>query len=354
MRQSPSGGLTATVDTTLLGESRLVDLAGKPLAGQVPAPWTQLLDANGRPLPFAPRTGPVVLDLQAGTPAYGSALAQRVPGAQVLGAEGGNWLLAYQKAYPRVPTDLEIASEIIRSSPKPMKLEQALQIARTSPKPADLDLALQIARNSPQWPNTPAFRTSIEGMPRALPWEMDPAGHLFPQQGPMTMLADPLNPKLGAQFFPATGPNGRMVPLDLADVTGVRPTSPLPLPGKVDQILLRRPFGLGKADEATSAMLGEHVSGMLKPGGFVELRPTRATDIGPAQIAAIEKAMPGSVTVRVSKGSVAAFKKTGRFPEGSSAIQQEMIREAASDMSGLGAGEFSYSVRIYSPTASAP
>ena len=319
VRRLRDGGLVADIDTTLLNESRLVDPAGRPLAGQVPAPWTPLLDASGQPLPFAPRTGPLVLDLQAGTPSYGSRVAQQVPGAQVLGVEGGNWLLAYRGIYPT--------------------------------NRADLNLSLQIARNTPVWPDTPAFRTSVEGLPRALPWEIDPAPHLFPRQGPVSMLADPAQPNLGSQFFPAIGKAGRLVPFNPGDVTGLLVEPPLSLPGQADQILLRRPFALGTADAATSEVMGQRIGQMLKPGGFVEFRPTRPTDIGAPQIEAVGRAIPGSTTFRVEAADVLAFKSNGQFPAGMGAIEQDMIRAAVADLTGLGPGEFNFVVRIYAPTA---
>ncbi|HEV2679221.1 MAG TPA: hypothetical protein VGV14_01855 [Rhodanobacter sp.] len=314
--------------TSLLGESRLVGPTGDPLGGAVPAPDPVLLDAAGHPIGSAAQ-GPVVVDLQAGTPAFLRQITSQLPGSRGMGVEPGNWLLAYQGIYPT--------------------------------NAADLQMAQMIARNSPVWPNTPAWQTPISGMPQSLPWEIDPATHLFPQQGSVTMLPDPANPYLGQSFFPALGRDSRLVPFGLSDVNGFQTGGTSGLTGVADRVYLRRTFGLGLANAEESALMGQQINSMLKPNAnaFVEIRPTRATDFstGPSQqypnavdqVAAIAEQMPGARVERVTSAQIRRFAETGNYPPNSTSIQQEMIRDAAADTAGLGAGQFRTVVRIYRP-----
>jgi hypothetical protein len=88
VKQTQSGKLLAEMETTLHGESRLVDPAGRPLHGQSPSPWQPLVDVNGRTLPPSSRQGPVAGDLD-----MASQIARNSPhwpsAPMVKGAKGG-------------------------------------------------------------------------------------------------------------------------------------------------------------------------------------------------------------------------------------------------------------------------
>ncbi len=277
--------------------------------------------------------------MQAGTPGFLQAQTAQIPGSRGIGVEPGNWLLAYQGKYPV--------------------------------NPGDLSLALQVARNSPVWPNTPASVTRLNALPHALPWEVDPASHLFPQSGAVTMLPDLATPTAGQAFFPARGgaqppKNPRLIPFGLDDVPhgpGQQPlqvTPTLRLPGGnriggVTRIYLRRPFALGLADDVTTAQMGRQINAMLLPDGFVEIRATRTTDFnlqrGAAaatdQASVLARQIDGAAIYRVRQQDIEAYIKTGKYPAGYGIEQREMIRDAAADTGGLGAGAYRNVVRIY-------
>ncbi|WP_428672123.1 eCIS core domain-containing protein [Reyranella sp.] len=328
--------------TTLAGEPRLYGPGGQPARQQVRPPVT-LLDSAGRPIDLTPpKGGPLIVDLQAGTPAFLQAQTAQIPGSRGIGVEPGNWLLAYQGKYPI--------------------------------NPGDLSLALQVARNSPVWPNTPASVTRLDALPHALPWELDPASHIFPRSGAVTMLPDLVTPTAGQAFFPARGgaqpPRApRLIPFGLEDVPrgpGQLPlqvTPALRLPGGgriagVDRIYLRRPFALGLADDVTTAQMGRQINAMLRPGGFVEIRATRATDFNLRRQAAaatdqasvLAREIDGATIYRVRQQDIDAYVRTGEYPPDYGIRQQEMIRDAAADTGGLGAGAYHNVVRIYRGT----
>jgi hypothetical protein len=130
--------------------------------------------------------------------------------------------------------------------------------------------------------------------------------------------------------------------------------------GGVDRIYLRRTFALGTADPQTTAMMGQELNSMLRTGrsGFVEIRPTRPSDFSfptaanpnaPDQAAMLAEQIPGARVVRVTGEQIQQFARTGAMPEGLTTIQQEMIRDAARDVVGLGSGAFPGVVRIYKP-----
>jgi hypothetical protein len=343
----------AAAETLLGGETRLVGPDGRPISGQVPPAVPAILDASGRPI-RTPQIGPTIVDLQAGTPRF---LRQAVEqaGGRGVGVEPGNWLLAYQGIYPT--------------------------------RPADYEMALMLTRNSPVWPDTPAFRTSLEAMPRALPWEMDPATHLFPREGPVIMLPDPQNPHLGRGFFSPMGGKlppikPRQVPFSPRDITGFRNTPPFPeLSGQADRIYLRRAFGLAHATPEETSMMGRQIAEMLRPGAdsFLEIRAldqfgstaeARARAGDPSaidQVALIAAQIPGARVERVTGAQIRAYRTIEKLenvenPDSSQTKslaearknlgnptprQIEMIRDAMTDVEGLGKGEYKTVVRIY-------
>ena len=312
LSQVPSGATT-----TLTGQPRLVGPHGSPLgggpAGDVPP---ILVDAQGRPV-AGPQVhpGPVIVDLQSGTTSFLDEMLAKTPGARGIGVESGRWLLGYQGIHPTVQ--------------------------------GDLDLALGIARNSPIWPDTPLWRTPVEQMPRLLPWEINPAATLFPASGPVTVLPE--------SFFPATGGGGRLVPFNIQDIPpgGIQPTMHSALHGIADQVYLRRPFGLASADPAATQQLGQELNRMLKPGGFVELRLRAQTELsvpaagteGVDQAAMIAAQIEDAQVVRVDRGAIQRFQRTGQLPP--DPHQAAVLHNAASDVRGLGEGGYARIIRIY-------
>ena len=310
----------AVAQSTILRHSRLVDTSGRSLH------FSNVGQTTSR------GTGPNIIDLQGGTPSGGYQLLNQNPGATVRVVEPGHYLLARQNIYPTHPDDAA--------------------------------LALMLQQNSPIWPNTPAWNTSVETLPRLLPYEIDPATYLFPRTGSLQYVFDANAPMRSRSFFPAYG--GRLnpqvhreIPFKLKDIAGFNQT-PLPeLQGFADQIYLRRAFGIGNADAQTTRAMAEQIRGLFRRGGntnrFLEIRRTRATDFSTSdnpqkgmfdQQRIFAEVMGGAVHV-VTKSQIRRFRKTGEFPPRTSAIQQEMIRNAAQDLTGLGEGQFSHVIRIY-------
>ena len=303
--------------TTLTGQSRLVGPHSRPLSGSPGGSVPPIIvDAQGGELatPLS-RHGPVIVDLQSGTTSFLDEMLAKTPGARGIGVESGRWMLGYQGVHPTVP--------------------------------GDLDLALGIVRNSPIWPDTPAWRTPVGQMPRLLPWEIDPAATLFPARGPVVVRPEP--------FFPATGGEGRLVPLNIQDIPpgGIHPTMHPALHGIANQVYLRRPFGLASADPATTQRLGQELNRMLKPGGFVELRlraqaelsvPPAGTE-GVDQAAMIASQIEDARVVRVDRGAIQRFQRSGLLPPDPQ--QAAVLHNAAPDIRGLGEGSYARIIRIY-------
>jgi hypothetical protein len=315
-----SGEVTAPAGaaTTLTGQSRLVTPAGEPIGGGPRGPAPILVDPYGRPLPLTQPTGPVIVDLQAGTPTFLQGMVERIPGAQGVGLESAGWILGYQGIHPTNPDDLA--------------------------------LALQIARQSPIWPSTPAWRTPLSAMPRLLPWEIDPASYLFPRAGAVRIFPEPFFPPIGGEVSPGVR---RLIPLGISDVQGIQPTTHPWLHGVADQIYLRRPFGLAAADAATTQAMGQELNAMLRPGGFVEFRLRAQTELsvaverqaGADQVAVIASQIRGARVVRVDRGAIQRFLRRGELP--SDPLQREILLNAASDIRGLGEGAYARIIRIY-------
>jgi hypothetical protein len=275
-----------------------------------------IVDAQGRPYTGTPSyQGPVIVDVQSGTTSFLDEMLAKTPGARGIGLESGRWMLGYQGIHPTVP--------------------------------GDLDLALGIVRSSPIWPDTPAWRTPVGQMPRLLPWEIDPTATLFPARGPLVVRPEP--------FFPATGGDGRLVPFNISDIPpgGIHPTTHPALHAVADQVYLRRPFGLAAADPATTQRLGQELNQMLKPGGFVELRlraqaelsvPPAGTE-GVDQAAMIAAQIEDARVVRVDRGAIQRFQRTGLLPPDPQ--QAAVLQNAAPDIRGLGEGSYARIIRIY-------
>ena len=313
------GQVVPEATTTLAGGSRLVTPSGVPIGG-VPRPTGGLVDPLGRPLAPA-GGGPVIVDLQSGQAQFLRDITKRIPGAQGIGVESGDWLLGYQGIHPV--------------------------------HPGDLGLSRSLVRTSPIWPDTPAWRTPFGQLPRALPWEIEPGPFFWPQTGAVRVFPEP--------FFPPFGGQGRLVPSGFGDIAGIRPTTHPQLHGIADQVYLRRPFGLARADAPTTRALGTELNQMLRRGGFVELRLTRqgefsvptAGSTGPDQLAVVASQIEGATVVRVDAGAIRAFARTGRPPPGLTPIQEDMLRNAASDVGGAGAlgqGDIVRLIRIYKGT----
>jgi hypothetical protein len=286
------------------GESRILNPQGESVTSLVRPPLPDVLTATGE---VAPRTGPVIVDLQSGTGMWLRSQVAQTPGATGVGVEAGNWMLAYRGIYPS--TDAEFAA------------------------------AMASARTGGIAPADPAWRMAGVARPPLLPWERQPMPFFFPERGPVRILPE--------QFFPAVGEGG-VLPVDPESTVGIRPTTHPELWGRADQVYLRRPFALGRADVPTTVALGQELNRMLRPGGFVELRPGGRLDVLPEQLPSLAQQIEGAEVVRVERSAIRAFQRTGELPPGATPRQQEMIRAAAADTAGgLGGTEFQWVVRIY-------
>ncbi len=302
----PAGSLT-----TLLGDPRVISPLGpQPASGRLGAPPLELPPGATLEPGMGGGGGRLILDLQAGGPDFLRAETAARAGSTGIGYEPGSWLLAYQDIYPM--------------------------------NAADLALSRQIAQRSPIWPDTPAWRTPISDMPGLFPWEIDPHGYIFPRGTTVSIVPEP--------FFPAYGPESSpFIPRGPRDVQGVRPTMHPELHGRADIIYLRRPFGLGRADAATNVLLGRELNAQLRPGGYVEIRATRATDFNVAggQHTAVAAEIQGARVHQVGEAAIRRFRQNGEMPANAGPIEQEMIRGAAEDTVGLGEGGYRWVVRIY-------
>lgn len=306
------GGLEPVPDTTMFGESRLVTPMGQDIWGRRPTP---LVDPSGLPLPFGQAGGArLVVDLQAGGGDFVRAQAAR-EGTTAVGYEPGTFLLAYQGVYPRSPLDMAMAYEL--------------------------------ARNTPVWPQ--ARPGGLFPAQRALlPWEIDPGAHLWPRAGgSYSIVPQP--------FFPAHGPIGPegfpSLPRAPGDVAGVLPTTHPELHGRANEIYIRRPFGLGRADAEATALLGQELNRQLAPGGFVEIRATRATDfdVATGQHLRIQAEIPGARVEVVGGQPLRRFLEGGDFDPSWNTTQRAMATGAREDAAGLGGGAFRFIVRIIKP-----
>jgi hypothetical protein len=267
--------------------------------------------------PVLPRRGPVIVDLQSGTGMGLRELVARTPGATGIGLESGDWLLHEQDVRPT--------------------------------HGPDLDLARQLVRSAPMWPDAPVSQTPFEQIPRLLRSERDPGSAFWPQSGPVRVSPEP--------FFPARGSGRNLVPRGFGDVASIEATTHPELHGQADQVYLRRPFALAKADAAVTRALGRELNAMLKPGGFVELRLTRQGEFSvptsgnvlPDQLSAIAAEIPGARIERVGGAAIEAFRTEGRTA-GLSDVQREMLENASFDLTGstaIGEGNIVRIIRIY-------
>jgi Domain of unknown function (DUF4157) len=288
--------------------------------------------------PGAPaRRGPLIVDLQSG-PMTGrggerSFLRQRVgevPDARGIAVEPGDYRLGYEGVQPTGPRDLRFARMLMHRLPE-------------FPGPADLAEAAAAGRPG-EWP---AHR-------------FDPAAR-FPQTGDVRMLQNPAAPGMTptpAEFFPPVSRSGRVVPTDLRDVAGLRPTSHPELHGQVSEAYWRRPFGLGTADAPTVEALGKELDAILRPGGFAEFRVLPSGDARVAR--QVQQHMPGSRVVEVPQRAIRQYAETdfATRPAGLTDEQWGMLQAARSDIAGshdpLGRGLFNRIVRIYKGTGAAP
>ncbi len=328
---SVSGGRASPTDwyTTPGGGSLLVNLAGEPLAGGGRLPTQPLLGPSGRPIASTP-TGTVFIDLQAGRPDFLQSLVAQTPGSRGIGYETGDWLLGYQGIHP---TDIR-----------------------------DLTVSRQLVQQSPMWPDTPAWRTSIEELPRLQSWQIDPSTYLFPQQGPVIIRTTPFFGPVGGTT--AEGQT-RLVPLSIQDVTGIVPTTHPEIHGMGNQVFLRRPFGFGvteatrpatAATPETTAALGQELARILSatPGSFVELRLRAASELDvQSQLPIIQSQFPGATVVIVPQTAINRFLNENVLP--SDPVQAQILRDAEADLRGsygpLGQGLPRRIVRIYYPSA---
>jgi hypothetical protein len=262
------------------------------------------------------RRGPVVVDLQAGSPSFLRAEVAARPGAQGIGVEAGDSLISGQRAYPV-----------------------------TEP---DLDLSRKIVQNTPEWPDTPVHTTPIgalEEAPPLRPDQLDPAAELFPSQGDVTILRGPNGDPV--PFFPPRGGGGRLVPINQQDAIGLTATTHPELHGTVDQAFLRRPFALQTADAATRVAMGQEINRMLVDGGFVEMRVLASGDRAVA--AAIRQQISGTRTILVNEGEIERYLLNGTLPP--DAERAAILEAARPDLLGefqpKGRGTIKGIIRMY-------
>ncbi len=139
----------------------------------------------------------------------------------------------------------------------------------------------------------------------------------------------------------------------VSDVMGITPTQHPELYGRVDQLYLRRPFGLNRASLPETQALGQEVNQMLRPGGFVEFRLTTSDVLAPNQLQTIQAQLPGARTVVVDRAAIDAFRSSGTVP--ADVTQAEMLRNAEADIrqsfDPLGLARMAEIIRIYKPAA---
>ncbi len=278
--------------------------------------------AAGSGVPLLPPgpTGPLLVDVQAGTPFFLNAMVAANPGSRGVAIEAGDWMIGYQGANPMFQRDLAMSRLIVQ--------------------------------NMPRWPSysPDTFSGSLDDLlrlqPQNLPPEtLDPAQYLFPRSGPVTSYLGPDG--LPQPFFPSIGQNGRLIPLNQPDVTGLLPTTHPGLHGQVNQLYWRRPFALQRADAATQQAMGTEINQMLRRDGFAEFRILAAGDRRVVDV--IIEQIPGAEVVEVNQGMIRRFLENGTVPDDTR--QAEILRVAEPDMRNefnpLGQGTFNRIIRVY-------
>ena len=308
--------------------------AGQPAppssaAGTADAPPPSTARTEGSPRAGArPRDGgPLVVDLQAGTPDFLRSQVAAQPGTQGVGIEAGDYMIGYRGVHPTSPPDLRMSRQIVQ--------------------------------NVPDWPNTPAHEFPVgrlQDAPRMQPHEIDPAGELFPRQGDVRMLR-PGPTGEPVPFFPAQGQEGRLIPRNQNDVTSLQPTTHPELHGKVDRAYWRRPFALQKTDGPTRVAMGQEINKMLRAGGFVEFRVLAAKD-RTVILGDVSEQISGARTVEVTREEIRGFLERGELPGGrdraeKAAILQDARPDLLGEYSPKGEGTFARIIRIYKDSGGA-
>jgi hypothetical protein len=318
-RPPSSTSMVPTLSSGMGGKTPLA-LPPGPVGFQLPAP------------PFTP-VGPLIVDLQGGDPAFAQSMVQRIPGSSAVVVESGTWQLGYQRI--------------------------------TTINAADLEFALRLARGVPQWaspsPQYPAFDPAgaFPNVTQLVPSATIPGAYdlvevpfALPAAGGVTVLPRRFFPALGGRFTPDS--SQRLVPFDNHDVESIQATSVPELHGRADQIYLRRPFQLGRADAETTLALGQELNRMLRPGGFVEFRIIRSEElIVPQQSTAIAGQIDNSRTVIVQEADIQAFVRNGTLPPDAeqAAILQGAEQDLRKQFNPLGASRVRQIVRIYKGAA---
>ena len=308
--------MAASGDAAAVAAARIADSEAASLLNAMEHPTA----TSGVPSGDA-AAGRVIVDLQSGpmvsnegrTSFLADAVA-REPGARGVGIEGSDYRLDYAGIQPTG--------------------EQDLRFAR------------MLNQNLPEWPA--AGSDPFAEWPA---WRFDP--HVaFPKEGPVVILQG--SPPVGQTavpeaFFPPVSKSGKVIPRRLPDVAGLQPSTHPPLHGQADAVYWRRPFGLGRADEATVKALAGELDRMLKPGGFVEFRVLPSADATRALEVAAE--MPGARVEVVPQKAIATYATNGRRPPNISDAQWTILEAAGPDIRGqhgaLGRGVFNRIVRVY-------
>lgn len=381
------------------GGSHLTPLGGSPLLS--PEVFTPALAGQGVPLltagpqirgllPPGPQT--LIVDAQSGYPTFLYDIVTRTPGASGVGIEPGNFILGYQGIHPNVPADLEMAQLIARNTPQwgqsytigeggsraVLPITQWPRVGELS----DLSLAGMSAEDQLFWQSLPTLQSRYRMPPAAIDptsvfpssttltpsttipgaWEVQPLPFAIPSTGQVSVIPQPFFPTYGG-LAPVDGPQGsgwsimrpRLVPRGISDVAGITPTQHRELYNRVDQLYLRRPFGIGRASASETQSLGAELNQMLRPGGFVEFRLTRSDLLAPGQLQAIQNQIPGSTTVVIDQAAIDAFRASRTVPADATEAEMAILRAAETDIrqrfDPLGLARMVQIIRIYKPAS---
>lgn len=342
--------------------------------------------------------GPVIVDAQSGYPDFLRAMVAANPGARGVGIEGGNFILGYQGIYPTNPQDLAMARLIAQNTPqwfdnRVLNPETGLPVLDAAGNPqlrpmrewwrvgelSNLDTSMMSPQDQAFWGSSVTLPARYRLPPAAIDatalfpnssqlipstqvqgaLTVQPLPFTLPPAGGVTVIPEPFFPAYGLAPI-VRGPGGNWVilrpspiPGGAGNVQGITATQHPQLYGQVDQLYLRRPFGLGQASALTTQALGQEINRMLRPGGFVEFRLTGSDLLTPGQLEAIQAQIPGARVVVVDEAAINAFRRSGTVPE--EATQAAMLRNAAPDINQgfnpLGLRRMVQIIRIYKPAS---
>lgn len=326
-----------------------------------------MLGAGPQPrgLLSGPVSGPLIVDAQSGYPDFLYSMVARTPGARGVGIEGGNFIVGYQGIHPTLPQDLAMSQLIARNTPQWGSFRGPGADDPTSLFPGSTTLVPSTQVPGALTVQPIPFTIPSAGEVTVIPQSFFPAyGGLAPAyQGPMlppdwVMLRPGSSGNLAPTYYGPQKPawsilRPRLIPQGAKDVVGLTPTQHTELYNQVDQLYMRRPFGLKRASDAEARTLGTEINQMLRPGGFVELRLTYADLPIKKQLPLIQTEIPGSTTITIDNATIKAFREHGTLP--ADPTQTAILRNAEQDikkaLTPLGQSDIGLIVRIYKPAS---